>query len=131
MKPKLTFIVVLLCSAVFYSCSDELDANEVRVEGTVTWISGGSGSTITTQAVEGATVAFYPAGSALRNKIGSTTTDSKGKFNFDMAPGTYDVIASKTGSTSSVPPPGSSSKKITVPESQAGKTFDIGSFLYK
>lgn len=83
MKPKLTFIVVLLCSAVFYSCSDELDANEVRVEGTVAWISGGSGSTITTQAVEGATVAFYPAGSALRNKIGSTTTDSKGKAGYN------------------------------------------------
>lgn len=131
MKTKSKFIIALLCTTIFFSCNDELDESEVRVEGTVAWITGGSGSTITSQAVAGATVAFYPAGNALRDKIGSTTTDSNGKFSFDIKPGAYDVVASKSGKTSDVPPPGTSSKKITIPESQKGKTFDAGTFLYK
>lgn len=128
---SITQLFFLLLISILFSCSDELDDSEVRVEGTVAYITGGSGSTINAQPVPGADVSFYPAGSVLRDKIGSATTDSQGKFSFDIAPGNYDIVAFKSGSTGSTPPPGSSSKSnVNIPESQKGKTFSVGEFLY-
>jgi hypothetical protein len=131
MKKTLFITLLGLISLFFFSCNEEIDPNKVEVTGTVAWVSGASGGAINAVAVQGASVSFYPGGSALRDKIGQATSDSQGKFIFEIAPGTYDIVAFKSGQPSDSPPPGSSSKSgVVIPENQLGKTFDIGEFLY-
>lgn len=86
---KIIFCIAILTAVVLVGC----DSNSTESNNTIE-VSGKITDLLTGQPISGATVKTNPG-------TGNSSTDNNGDFRINVIPGTYQIIASKEGYTSS------------------------------